>query len=65
MRGDWRGLVTSLGVKGEYSWVQDVEGGEGRVDWAGILLLELDTGSSAVDAGGGDCGFIAGREGGV
>ena len=50
-------------MKGEYSWAQDVEGREGRVGWAGIL--ELDTESSAVDAGGGDCGFTSGREGDV
>ena len=43
--------------------MQDVEGREGRVGWAGIL--ELDTESSAVDAGGGDCGFTSGGEGGV
>ena len=41
-----------------------MEGGEGRVDWAGIYT-GLDTESFTVDAGGGDHGFTAGRLGGV
>ena len=41
-----------------------MEGGEGRVDWAGIYT-GLDTESFTVDAGGGDHGFTAGRVGGV